>query len=668
MAVARGIKIVKRLVDQVAPGVTLLWRRHRLARDLARRRRPLPTEPQAKQQPVVLFFAPEAMLTPHFATHLIVARTLHELGHRVLVVRCVGDLLPRCVALEAAALSVDATSADRARLCEGCVGQSLAMVDAYGLDSIDLSQIIEPAMRQELRSAMANLPENLSEFTFAGVPIGQFATADMARILKVNNPSAAGHAIRERVRQYIETALLSYLAVRSMCNRFNVLRLVYFNDYAMTLAAAAAAGRGEIPTTHLSHVPVLNNDRRQIVMLTGYGPLEGLRRLREWPQWRDLALPPERIAMISEDSFLRFAGSGFTIYSPAWSAASENLFERLQLDRKRRLLVAYTSSEDEVRAVRFYEDAFGVTIYPGTSPFVDQFDWLQSLVDHVAASDDLQLVIRVHPREAPNHRESRISENLQELRRRFSGSYRNVRVVWPSDPVSSYDLAEIADVALISLSSIGLELARLGIPVVTAFPHMTEVPPGVFLDWNRTRADYFVTVRQAFDAPLSLERVAAAFRWVNARSIEYAVDFSDVVPTPNCPGLPPFKLPREARTVEEVLIGGRCLPDLNHERLERAQHLDSTAHEREAIGVHLRAFLHLLLLGTRPERDYRFTISSTTLALAGDEDRSCAVVIRGPAVTFAASERQVTKFSPMAARLALLAASLNIAAEAAAEF
>jgi len=657
MAVARILSLAKQRAERIAPGAVAAWQRRKLKRALAARRTALPETPRDAQAPVLLFFAPDAGSTPHFVTHLVVARTLKELGHRVLVVRCFRHLLPRCILMEANALSVAATAAERERICERCVRNSLTMIDDYGLETVDLEHVIDDAMRAQVRSMLASAPEDPRMFSIAGTAIGQLANGDLSRMLKMNDPGQMPGEVRVHLREYIESAALSYLAAQRLCRRLNVARLIYFNDYAMTLAAAAAAERENIPTTHLSHVPVLNNDRRRIVMLTGYAPLEGLKRLRAWPAWRDLALPPERVALISEDSFLRFAGSGFTIYSPAWTARSEALFEKLRLDRRRRLLVAYTSSEDEVRGVRFYESALGVEIYPGHSPFSDQFDWLQSLVEHVEASADLQLVIRIHPREAPNKRENRTSENLREMQRRFSAAYANVRVVWPTDPVSSYDLAEIADIGLIALSTIGFELARLGVPVIASLPHLAEAPDGVFVAWNNTRDGYFAALRRALAEQPSLQRLVAAFRWVNARFIEYSVDLGDIIPTGDFATLPPFTMPRLSRVLEEVLVDGRALPDINRERLQSAQRRTSAAAEHAAIARHLRDFLHFLLLGSRPGADYRLVLRGpNTPEARTDDDAGFSASVSGGEVTLRGGGRSATKFSPMAARMVRLLA------------
>src|SRR6185437_10563697 len=114
-----------------------------------------------------------------------------------------------------------------------------------------------------------------------------------------------------------------------------------------------------------------------------------------------------------------------------------------------------------------------------------------------------------------------------------------------------------------------------------------ESPEGVFVGWDNTRAGYLSALRRALGERASLERVTAAFRWVNARFVEYSVDLGDIIPTGDFPGLPPFTLPRLARVIEEVLVDGRSLPELNREKLAAAQGATAAAQERAAIARHL---------------------------------------------------------------------------------
>src|SRR5258708_21657388 len=196
--------------------------------------------------------------------------------------------------MEANALPIAATGAGRERICERCVRNSRTMVDDYGLETVDLEHVVDDAMRAQVRSMMAGAPEDLRLFSIAGTAIGQLANGDLSRILKINDPGEMSGEVRIHLRQYIESATLSYLAAQRLCRRLNVSRVVYYNDYAMTLAAGAAAKRKGVSTSLLSHGALLNTDRRRIVTLTPYSPFEGLKRHRTWSLLFNVALSADR--------------------------------------------------------------------------------------------------------------------------------------------------------------------------------------------------------------------------------------------------------------------------------------------------------------------------------------------------------------------------------------
>ena len=124
-----------------------------------------------------------------------------------------------------------------------------------------------------------------------------------------------------------------------------------------------------------------------------------------------------------------------------------------------------------------------------------------ALVDYVEESEDLSLIVRIHPRKGANKRESVVSQHLSRLRDAFGGAYAHCRFVWPADPVSSYDVGEAADLVLTSWSTIGLEMARLGASVLVAFNGAgAPIPRDDFYEWEPTPAAYSDKLRAARSA------------------------------------------------------------------------------------------------------------------------------------------------------------------------
>jgi hypothetical protein len=97
--------------------------------------------------------------------------------------------------------------------------------------------------------------------------------------------------------------------------------------------------------------------------------------------------------------------------------------------------------------------------------YKSQFDWLARACEIVSRRDDRALVIRVHPAESRWGTAQPIETELTE---RIGALPRNVFLVRPDDPLSSYGLVEISDLVLCYTTTVGLEAAVTGIPVAVA--------------------------------------------------------------------------------------------------------------------------------------------------------------------------------------------------------
>jgi hypothetical protein len=91
-------------------------------------------------------------------------------------------------------------------------------------------------------------------------------------------------------------------------------------------------------------------------------------------------------------------------------------------------------------------------------------DWLERTARYFADRTDVQLVVRVHPGEllgAGQPSVDVIESALPEL----PG---HVRVIPPGDEVNTYDLIELASLGLVYTTTVGMEMAMAGIPVIVA--------------------------------------------------------------------------------------------------------------------------------------------------------------------------------------------------------
>jgi hypothetical protein len=561
-------------------------------------------------KPVYLFFAPEAGIEPHYVSHAIIARTLKDRGHQVLIVHCEGDY-PHCFLMDMNRLGPDKTEAQRKEVCRRCDSVWLHTTSSYGLPSIPLSALLDDTDKVEIHSLVMQMPADAGTFEVDGFRFGALCGSDLALTRKALNQMKATGENRNLLEAYVESALIAYRATQKLMETYSVARVIYFNEYAMIMGAAIAAMRAGTPITRLSQAVYRNIDRSKIMMAAEpVGIYTYHRLLDEWASWRDLALPSELVNSIAEHSLLRLSGGGHTVYSPGHGSDTDALFDQLGLSHDRKLLVAYPSSMDEYCSNMSLMSALSNIVFSKDQPFEDQMTWLHALVAHVETSEDLQLVIRLHPREGRNRYENRESENLANLRRDFSSHYEHVRIIWPEETISSYDLAEIADVALPGWSNISLELARLGIPTLIAFQRYVPYPVDDVVDWCPTPETYFARIRELAVRSGDFEQVRYAWRWTNVYSLSLSLDFDDLIPAPDFPGLPAFKTPRVAPLVEDILVRGASVTEINRQALVETQTDSALALESEALRRALRKIIWFLATGEVRDDDYSLTFGS----------------------------------------------------------
>lgn len=545
-------------------------------KELARRLlgRPAPTE-AVNLRPVQVFFAPEAGVSLHFITNCVAARTLAERGHDVLIVRC-NQAYRHCVVMDMLNYPVDKTGEQRATACNFCRGNHERMTGAYGLPSIGIEELVDQATLDRIATLVADMPANAGELDVEGFRFGALCSSDIALNTKALDQMTATGVVRQRLEQYVFGALLSFYATKRLIASRPVARLTFFNEYGMLAGAALAAQQAGVPVTRLTVANHKDVDRSRIVMLhRPLGTMSSHEALDNWDRWRDLPLTPAKVADVGENFRARITGTGITLFSTGFAGRGAALREQLGLSPDRQVLVAYTSSLDELNANRNLMSAFGVDLFQKEQPFADQIAWLTALIGHVEASANLQLIVRVHPREAPNERGENQSAHLAKLEAAFGSKYRYVRMIWPHEKISSYDLADIAAVALPAWSNISLELAAMGVPVMVAFQRYVPFPVPDVVDWAADRDAYFRVLDEITRRPPSFDRMRRLYRWANRYSLAIAAHLDDLYPNSNdYTALPEWVSPQAARTIERVFVGGESIVDIN--RAELASATDAT--------------------------------------------------------------------------------------------
>jgi hypothetical protein len=531
----------------------------------------------AQGRPVALFLVPEAGLVPYLTSHAILAKTLSNAGAASVVLSCRG-LLPICSWKSARRMdpTVPGHKANAAYI--SCRQSADLASSQYGLFDVSIESLLDRSALAEVTKMLAEHKNDLSKLTHDGIEFGTLAIGEVLRHRRMTDPSDFGPGELKLVHAMLFSSLAVYFALKVFCSRFNLRRIAYFGDYAFWIGAEIFASRNEILVTRVNHLYNLDFDRRFIGLLPTCANAYLLDQIEQWPQFRDGPISPLYVDKIVEGALFRLKNhGGVSTHSPQWQPLAKDLREELGLSGVRKTLVAYTSSLDELVASKAIMKALNRQYDQGPKPFANQEEWLRALIEWIGNRSDCQLVIRFHPRLASGRQLP--SSEYARLRALLSNHPANVCVIWPTDRCSSYNLAEIADAALVAWSTLGLELARFGVPVVAAFSRIGSFPTGGFIGFEETRDRYFAAVDEALRSSAELSKITESFRWTYYHFWSPYVDVSDIVPARDYEGLPLWRSPKNRDSILRALLDNESVSGINIERMARQDHADELEHQ-----------------------------------------------------------------------------------------
>jgi hypothetical protein len=91
-------------------------------------------------------------------------------------------------------------------------------------------------------------------------------------------------------------------------------------------------------------------------------------------------------------------------------------------------------------------------------------EWIERTVKYFADRKDVQLVIRVHPGETLTHGTSMVDV----VKAALGQIPEHIHLIEPDEKINTYDVTDITDLGLVYTTTVGLEMAMRGIPVVVA--------------------------------------------------------------------------------------------------------------------------------------------------------------------------------------------------------
>ena len=492
-----------------------------------------------------LFFSPFSNVWEHSYPVSLIAQSLEEQGFDIEFVNCDGQFEDFCIAMSAAGLTAESSLQKRKQVCSACKKRRNLLSKEFGFSSYNLEQFIDSSdIKYATDQTQLVDSTNWMHLEVHGIPIGRYAAYEFLlhyKILGTDIPENLFPYYQDQLRLSIITLLASQ-KILATSNPDVV--LTYNRLYGVNHAFLAVAEQKNIPTYSLqggSHITLHGQS------MTLFRESQSLFQVLDSSTWETSKENPIGIIqaelVTSHLLGLLSASSAFAYSSSFEAVAPAVLREKLNIRSGSQVLLIPMSSEDELNAAELADFLPDRESRPNL--FEDQFSWIRYIFDFARRNPELSFVLRLHPRMYPNKREGILAPVVEKVIELVKTAPNNVSINYPTDAISLYDLLQIVDVVLGYRSTVGVEAASFGIPVVApANKDFFTYPREISLT-SYSRQEFDKNIYKALQEGWCFENARKAYRWFSFLFTQVATDLSGSVhskPIAVRPKKPGFKL------------------------------------------------------------------------------------------------------------------------------
>lgn len=538
------------------------------------------------KKPVILFI-PEVGIYPYVRGLAILGDAITKKGGRVLITHDSGQML-RSPLMAMHKLPVDASAKEKGKVIKGNDEMFKKVLSTYNFSSIELSDFVDDKLYEEINVLIENT-DDLENLIFKGFPVGKAAMYDFILEAKCKYSKHLSNDQKALYKLYIKNTALTVAITDTICKEYDPSLILTFNEYAQCQAARYGAHINGVPRMTMAYMSHYNADFSRFVVWEKTSWFWRYNHCQNWNAGKNVPIKSEYVDMCWNDAIFRLYGSGSHIFSPSKKNDTTSIFKKLELSAHKKRIIVYTSSGDERGGSEIIMKVWGedTSVH---DVFSDQIEWLLMLREYASKRDDVEIIVRIHPREG-RRRDGFDSQHLKKLKQIFSNNTEYFIVIWPDNPISSYDLMELADVCLVPWSLMGQEAARLGIPVLSFTSNM-YYPDDDFIQVATTLEEYKEKLDEMINFKFNWDHLVKAVRFYHWRILLPSLDFGDTVPADvQDDTIWPEASSNMVDVVNDVLSGKKDLIEYRIKKWNSSLPANALEQESEAMQKGIRFFL-----------------------------------------------------------------------------
>lgn len=473
----------------------------------------------------ILLYSPYQYIDVHALPEALVARELSLKGHDIFQVGCDGIFKNHCISMSAAGVWPADEYDKKNSICFECKKNRDFISNKFNFKQILIEDYIDEKDKSFIAEQLQKISLiNWTDFMLDGVPIGRYASYEFLLDYKINTTELTSDQWKIYLI-YFSNALKVFIAGKRIFESIQPDKLIVYNNFYSTnhLMCEIANQRSiEAYSLHAGSHHV--NRLSQMTIFRGHKSQYSINRHPGWEIYKKNPMSIEAVKLASAHIHELVEANSPWVYSSKFSGIhTSKMKKHFGICEGKKVILVTMASADE---------RFAATLVDGfpevsSSIFKNQIEWLQTLIKWIRNQHDLHLIIRVHPREFPNKRESVTSKQGILLAELFANIPENVSINWPKDRISLYDLMRITDLGLNATSTAGMELILFGIPVVTHdIQQLFAYPPDMNVCCS-SQDDYFLKIRESVNLGLRFSNTYVVYKWLAFKNEVIAIDISD---------------------------------------------------------------------------------------------------------------------------------------------
>ncbi|WP_392534984.1 FkbM family methyltransferase [Nostoc sp. C117] len=454
----------------------------------------------------VIFFSPYGLWLIHNQLDAVVATALQLRDCEVLVVGCDG------IYNDCAITRFNSSE----ELCKSCsqVGKNF-FEDLFGLPCTQLRNFIENDDYTIANNWIKTVsPENYNNAVYNDLPIGKWVTSTIYTHFRISVTGLASNHIRRVHRKYLIDGLVTYNALIRLFNNYKPSNLFLFNG-------RFAPYRIAFEVAHQLKIDVITHERGWIddsfIFFDNTTTLNTQPLLNCVKNWQNTTLTNEELAQTK--NYFTNREYGLDMNWPSFYNFPTNHIDirrQLRIPLEAKIFAVFTSSEDELAAL---DDRARIT---------EQFNIIANLIELFKNRNEY-LVIRHHPYIGGNKDTPIETDSLSKAYQQVFSLPENVRVVMPSEQLTSYALLWHTDAAIAFFSTVAIEAIARGVPTATLATSSYEKASRYTLqDTSIEHLNQLVDNLLTDSSKLTTEDLKRLYRFTNAYFFKFSHKFRSI--------------------------------------------------------------------------------------------------------------------------------------------